>query len=83
MLRVPHVALPNLILGRGFVPELLQERCTPEAIATAARELLAGGEAARLQRAGFAELRALLGGGGVPPSERAASAVLAAIRREG
>ena len=83
MLRVPHVALPNLILGRGFVPELLQERCTPEAIADAAQALLAGGEPALLQRAGFAELRALLGGGGVPPSERAASAVLAAIRREG
>ena len=39
MLRVPHVALPNLILGRGCVPELLQEGCTPWAIADAAAEL--------------------------------------------
>ncbi|MFM8991206.1 MAG: lipid-A-disaccharide synthase [Alphaproteobacteria bacterium] len=83
MLRVPHVALPNLILGEGLVPELLQERCTPAAIAGAAQALLAGGDVARLQREGFARLRGLLGGGGVPPSERAAAAVLAAIRRGG
>ncbi len=83
MLRVPHVALPNLILGRGCVPELLQEGCTPRAIADAAAELLAGGGSARSQREGFAELRGLLGGGGIPPSERAAAAVLAAMRREG
>jgi len=33
MLRVDHVAMPNLIAGRGILPELLQDDCTPENLA--------------------------------------------------
>lgn len=35
MLKVPYVALPNLLAGRELVPELLQENARPEAIARA------------------------------------------------
>lgn len=81
LIRVPHVALPNLVLGRGAVPELLQERCTPGAIADMACALLAGSEVAKRQRADLAELRDRLALGGASPSQRAAREVLAIARR--
>ena len=40
LIKVPHVNLVNLILGRPAVPELLQEDCHPERIAAAAARLL-------------------------------------------
>jgi lipid-A-disaccharide synthase len=41
LLRTPHIALPNVLLGRRAFPELVQGDVTPEAIASAARDLLA------------------------------------------
>jgi lipid-A-disaccharide synthase len=32
LLEIPHVALPNILAGRELVPELLQDRVTPEAL---------------------------------------------------
>jgi lipid-A-disaccharide synthase len=40
LVRTPHVALPNILLGRGVVPELLQDEGTPEALAGKLREEL-------------------------------------------
>jgi lipid-A-disaccharide synthase len=80
MVLVRHASLPNLILGREVVPELLQQDCTAARLAAAAVPLLEGGPAALAQRASFAELRAALGGDGAPPSERAARAVLDVMR---
>lgn len=80
MVTVRHVSLPNLILEREVVPELLQDACTAERLADAAGALLDGGAAAVAQRAAFAELRARLGGDGPAPSERAARAVLDVLR---
>jgi lipid-A-disaccharide synthase len=37
----PRVGLPNVLLGRDVFPELLQEAATPEALAAAARGVLA------------------------------------------
>jgi lipid-A-disaccharide synthase len=79
LLRVPHVALPNLILGRGAIPELLQEACTPGTLADAAARLMIDATAAQAQRDDLAALRAQLGADGQPPSERAARAVLDVI----
>ncbi len=59
--RTPHVALPNVLLGRGAYPERLQQDATADRIAEAARGLLRD-RAATLANAG--ELRALL----APPS---------------
>ncbi|HUJ28874.1 MAG TPA: lipid-A-disaccharide synthase [Myxococcales bacterium] len=40
LVRVKYIGLPNLLAGRGVVPELLQSACTPEAITSAAAPLL-------------------------------------------
>ncbi len=81
LIRVAHVALPNLVLQRTVVPELLQEACTPEALARIAGDLLAGGDAARRQRQELAGMREMLGTTGTPPSARAAREVLDVIAR--
>jgi lipid-A-disaccharide synthase len=74
LVRVEHVALPNLIAGRRVVPELIQGRCTPQAIAAEIATYLDDARAAERTRAGLAEVRERLG----PPGafSRAASAVL-------
>jgi lipid-A-disaccharide synthase len=56
--RRPFVTLPNLVLGRAVVPELLQEAATPRALADALETLLAEPDA---QRNDLRELRAALG----------------------
>jgi len=32
MVTIPHIAIPNILAGRGLVPELIQNAVTPEAI---------------------------------------------------
>ena len=63
VVRTPHVALPNVLLGRRAYPELLQGEVTPARLAAEARRLLARREEAQ---ALAAELRAVL----APPSAR-------------
>ncbi len=61
----PHMALPNVILGRTLVPEFKQHDVDPIRMAATALDLLDPASAARAaQLAGFAELRAALGGAG-------------------
>jgi lipid-A-disaccharide synthase len=57
LVRTPHIALPNVLLGRRAYPELLQDDVTEERVAGAARELLRRRDASR---ADAAELRAEL-----------------------
>ncbi len=40
LVRVPHVALPNLVLGRRAFPEAILEGCTPAAVAAGAAAML-------------------------------------------
>lgn len=82
MIAVPHVAMPNLILGRAAVPELLQADCTPDRLADELVALLADGAVAQrrdlaeiCRRLGLDEIRA----GGAKPSDRAAAVILDAI----
>jgi lipid-A-disaccharide synthase len=56
--RGTYVTLPNLVLDEPLVPELLQERATPVALAGALSALLS--EPAR-QHEGYARMRAALG----------------------
>jgi lipid-A-disaccharide synthase len=56
--RGTYVTLPNLVLDEPLVPELLQERATPVALADALSALL--NDPAR-QRDGYARMRAALG----------------------
>jgi len=58
------VAMPNLILGRQVVPELLQQDCTPPRIAAEVLKLLDSPAARDEMLAGLAEVRGKLGTGG-------------------
>lgn len=70
--RVARVALPNLLVGEGIVPELLQEAATPERIADALEATFEGPERER-QLAGLARAVARLG----PPGAIEGTAALA------
>jgi len=74
LVRVETVGMVNLIAGRRLVPELIQEACTPDAIAREALSILTDPARARDVRDGLAEVRAKLGGPGA--SRRAAEAIL-------
>ena len=64
ILDVEHVSLPNLIVGRTVVPELLLHLCTPGAAAEALAPLLDVESAAfKTQMQGYADMKAALGDG--------------------
>ena len=75
LVRVPHIALANLVAGERVVPELLQGEATPGALASALAPLVPeDSEARRRMRAGLAGIRDALGGGGA--ADRVAAQVL-------
>ena len=76
IVKVPHVAMPNIIAGRRAAPEFLQQDCTPERLAPALEGLLQDEALRRDQIESFGEIAVKLGRGGPPPSERAAEVVL-------
>ncbi len=77
MIKVPYVAMINLLAGRQVVPELLQEQCTPRHLADAVHGLLRDPEIALAQRTAFRTTLASLRPAGVDcPSEAAARAIL-------
>jgi lipid-A-disaccharide synthase len=71
---VSHISLPNIVAGREIVPELIQHRATPDAVAGAALAILEDDVARAAQRAALLEVRARLGEAGA--TVRAAHAVL-------
>lgn len=79
LVRVPHVGLVNLVLGRRAVPELIQRDFTPERVAARAIELLASRRDVETMRADLADVRPALGRPGA--SERAAEAVAEVLER--
>ena len=76
IVRVPHITLANLVLGRGVVPEFVLDACRPENLAPALADVMVDGPTRRAQIEGFKEAVALLKPGDERPSERAATAVL-------
>jgi lipid-A-disaccharide synthase len=58
-MRTPHVALPNVLLGREAFPELLQRSATPARIADALGRVL---EERTICLAACADVEAILGG---------------------
>ncbi len=75
-LHVDTFGMVNLVAGESIVPELIQERCTPEAIADEVLGYLTDADRAQRTRATLRAVRARLGASGA--SRRAAEAVLAA-----
>ena len=79
--KIDTYAMVNIIAGQRIVPELIQDRFTPEAVADEAISMLTDAVRIASVRAGLAEVRARLGGPGA--SRRAAEAILklVAVRR--
>jgi lipid-A-disaccharide synthase len=75
--RVSMYAMVNLIAGERIVAELIQEDCTPEAVAAEAASLLTDTAKRSRMIDRLADVRAKLGGPGA--SDRAAAAVLDVI----
>ena len=72
MLKSAHVSLPNVLAGAEVVPELLQDDCTPDALAAAVLRWFREPEAVAALRPRFRALHEQLRRGA---SERAAEAV--------
>jgi lipid-A-disaccharide synthase len=72
LVNVPFYSMVNLIAGRAVVPELIQGRMTGERIAQEAHRLLTDPLACEQMRAGLAEVREKLSGGGNAPQRAAA-----------
>ena len=79
VVHVEHFSLPNILLGEGFQPELLQEQVTPENIAAHMLPLYPGGQKREIICAKLREACRKLGGPGA--AYRVAEKVLACARR--
>ncbi len=77
--KVDHAGLVNLLTDRVVAPELIQEACTPAAIAAEIAPLLDEGAARAAQLAGLEAVVQRLGGRSPAPSQRAAEVVLSVI----
>lgn len=77
IVRVPHVAMANLLAGRRLVPELLQGDVNGPRIAAEIERLLDDPRTLEATRAGLLEAARQLGSGGAP--EKAAAAILGEI----
>jgi lipid-A-disaccharide synthase len=75
-INVTYATLVNILLGREAVPEFLQERCKPEALADAVVTLLRDEAARERQVYDLQNATAALGLGGESPSLRAAQVLL-------
>jgi len=76
MLYLPYIGLPNILAGEALVPEFVQDKATPGALANALLELLQDRDAQRRQVAKFRDIHALLRQN---TAQRAADAVLEVI----
>jgi lipid-A-disaccharide synthase len=61
IIKIPHLAMPNVIAGRQIVPEFIQKRCRAEELAPALGKLLDSAEERGQMQAAFQEVRAKLG----------------------
>lgn len=79
LVKVDHITIANLVIGRRAIPEFVQDEVTPAALAAAVTPLLIDDTAAAIQRAALAEAVAKLDSG-ASPSLRAAEAILKIAR---
>ena len=80
LVKLPHYGMVNLIAGREVVPELIQDRFTPETVERQVRILLEDGPTRERMTQGLGEVRRLLRGEPLAaqqtPAQRAAQLVL-------
>src|SRR5690606_4920890 len=79
LIKVPWVALPNLLAQQALVPELLQDDATPEALGAAVLERLDDGPARASLKHAFSQLHESLRQNA---DERAATAVSELLERQ-
>lgn len=79
LIKVKYAALPNLLMGREIVPELLQRRANPEAVSSAALELLQNRQRQEMVSSDFKKLKASLGSPGA--LSRAAQIIMAELKK--
>jgi lipid-A-disaccharide synthase len=81
LIRVPHVAMVNLLAGREVVPELLQRECAPEKLRATVRLLLTDRATGDAQRAAFRDVMRSLAAPEGLPADAAAQGVLDLLER--
>ena len=81
LIHVPHASIANLVAGREVVPELLQERSTPENLAQTVRPLLTDSPARTRMAEDLAGVRAELGHPGA--SARVVEIIAEELARQG
>jgi lipid-A-disaccharide synthase len=81
LLHVRTVVLANLVLNEMVVPQFLQANCTAGQIAAGLSQVLTDTPARRRQETAFARLDEVLGASPIPPSARAAHAVMDLLKR--
>jgi lipid-A-disaccharide synthase len=79
LVRVSNYCMVNLVAGERVVEELIQEACTPDAVASEAIDLLTNRERVEIMKEQLAIVRDKLGGPGA--SARAAAAIVEVARR--
>ncbi|WP_282608220.1 lipid-A-disaccharide synthase [Pelagibius sp. Alg239-R121] len=80
ILKIKYVSLPNLLLDRQIVPELLQGSLTPQSIASNLSALMEGGDQRQRQLDEFQKVVGVLTPDGESPSMVAARQILAQIK---
>ena len=61
LLKVDYVTLPNLIVGRRLIPEMLLHECTPETVADKLCDIIGNGPARTAMLDGYEAMRRVLG----------------------
>lgn len=79
LVKSPYISLPNLLAGEALVPELIQQRATPEALAKEVLHFLHNEQAAARVRSAFAQMHVSLRRNA---SQRAAEAVIGLIAQD-
>lgn len=80
LIKIKHVALPNILAGRSIVPELIQQDAIPAHVVAAARNLLAHPDLIAQQQRELHQIHADLQGAQLDRSaNHAATAVLALL----
>ena len=74
LVRVKHIAMPNILAGETVMPEFIQSNATPDSLAGALRAHLSNPPECRRVRGHLLSLREQLGGAGA--AVRAAEAIL-------
>jgi len=79
-IRIPFIGLVNVIAGEKVIPEFIQHRATPAAIAQAALELWNSADQRDAMKSAFRKIRESLGAPGA--SRRAAQSILAELDKD-